>query len=153
MIPFIYAALQKSFCTTASAMVNGNTIFTITGGPIVIQELVSICVTSNDATASTLQYSSTPTVGSATAISAATTTLANAPAGTIIRLNPTSLSSQPQIISASAGGVSLGLNLANRIIVKEGTITMVIGVGSTTGTWKHTILYTPLTPDSRIAGN
>lgn len=153
MIPFIYGAMQKSFQTTPAVMVNGDVLFTITGGPIRIEEIVSTCVTANGATASTLQYSSTPTVGSATTISGASASLANATEGTNVRLAPTALSTAPVVTAAAAGGVSLGTNVANRIVVKEGTITAVIGTGSTTGTWKHAILYTPLTPDSRIAGN
>ena len=153
MIPFIYAAMQKTFQTTAAVMVNGNTIFTVTGGPIRIEEIISTCVTANGATASTLQYSSTPTVGSATTFSGASASLANATAGTNVRLAPTALSTAPVVTAAAAGGVSLGTNVANRIVVKEGIITIVIAVGSTTGTWKHAIVYTPMTPDSRIAGN
>ena len=153
MIPAIYANLEKCFATTPAVMVNGNTIFTITGGPILIVDLVSTCVTANDATASTLQYSSTPTVGIATTFSGATATLASATAGTTVRLAPTALSTAPVIVTAANGGVQLGTNVANRIMVKEGTITIVIGVGSTTGTWKHALRYVPMTPDSIIAGN
>jgi hypothetical protein len=40
----------------------------------------------------------------------------------------------------------------NRIIVKDGTLKLVIGVGSTTGTWYHAIRYKPMTPDSIING-
>lgn len=153
MIPFIYAAMQKSWQTVPAVMTNGMTVFTLTGGPIRIEEIISTCVSANDATASTMQWSSTPTVGSATVFSGASASLANATAGTNVRLAPTALSTAPVIVAASAGGVQLGTNVANRIIVKEGIITLVIGVGSTTGTWKHAILYTPLTPDSLIAGN
>jgi hypothetical protein len=66
---------------------------------------------------------------------------------------PTSLATAPDIVTAANGGVSIGAAVANRIMVKDGTITAVVGVGSTTGTWKHCIRYQPLTPDSLIAGN
>lgn len=49
--------------TSAKVMVNGDTIFTIKNGPILIQELLSVCQTANDATASTLQYKSNPNGG------------------------------------------------------------------------------------------
>lgn len=144
MIPFIWDASEKIMESAAAVMVNGNTIFTINGGPIRIEELFSVCVTANDVTGSTLQWSSTPTVGSAKTISAASATLASATAGTTIRLNPTSLATAPDIVTAANGGVALGANVSNRIIVKNGTITMVIGTGSTTGTWKHYLRFMPL---------
>lgn len=131
---------------TTAVMVNGNTLFTVAGGPIQILALQSVCVTANDATASTLQYQSNPTVGTATAISAATATLASATAGTTVTLNATSLATAPDIVTDASGGVSLGANVGNKIIVQAGTIKAVIGTGSTTGTWKHYISYIPLAP-------
>lgn len=136
--------------TGDAVMVNGTTIFTVTGGPILIVDLLSTCVTANNATASTLQYSSTPTVGSATVFSGASASLASATAGTNVRLAPTALSTAPVIVTAAAGGVQLGTNVANRIVVKDGTITTVIGVGSTTGTWRHTLRYIPLSPNASV---
>lgn len=152
MLTFIWASQDKTFKSGTATMVNGQTLFTITGGPIILLDLLSVCVTANDVTASTLQYSSTPTVGSAKTLSAASATLASATAGTVVRLNPTSLATAPDIVTAANGGVVIGPNVANKIIIKDGTITMVIGVGSTTGTWYHCIRYQPLTPDSIING-
>ncbi len=54
--------------TNAAVMVNGDTLFTMVGD-VQILNLFSECISANDATASTLQYSITPTVGSATTIS------------------------------------------------------------------------------------
>ena len=141
---------EQSIETAAAVMVNGNTIFTVTGGPISIVDLVSVCVTANDATASTLQWSSTPTVGSAKTISGATASLGSATAGTTVKLNQTSLATAPDIVTAANGGVQIGANVANRIVVKDGTITIVIGVGSTTGTWKHMLRYVPLSPYASV---
>ena len=131
--------------TATKVMVNADVLFTIEGGPIQILDILSVCVTANDATASTLQYQSVPTVGSAATISGATATLASATAGTTVLLTPTALTTAPVIVAAAAGGVQLGPNLGNKIIVKDGTIKAVIGVGSTTGTWKHYLHYYPLT--------
>lgn len=143
-------AQEQSIETAAAVMVNGTVIFTITGGPISIVDLLSVCVTANDATASTLQWSSTPTVGSAKTISAASASLASATAGTTVKLNQTSLATAPDIVTAANGGVQIGANVANRIVVKDGTITTVIGVGSTTGTWKHILRYIPLSPNAAV---
>ena len=143
---------EKCVTTSTAVMVNANTLFTIAGGPIIIVDLVSVCVTANDGTASTLQYKSLPTVGTATTISGASASLASATAGTNVRIAPTALSTAPVIVAASAGGVQLGTNVANRIVVKEGTIGIVIGVGSTTGTWKHDLRYQPLRPGITVTG-
>lgn len=135
---------EKSVVKAAATMVNGQTVFTIAGGPILIEELLSECITANDTTASTMQWQSVPTVGSAATISGATASLASATAGTTIRLSPTALTTAPAIVTAANGGVQLGTNVANRVTVQPGTLKLVIGVGSTTGTWKHYLRYRPL---------
>lgn len=115
-------------------------------------ELIKVMdATANNATASTLQWQSVPTVGSAATISGATASLASAAAGTTIRLSPTALSTAPNIVAASAGGVQLGTNVANRITVQPGTLKLVIGVGSTTGNWTHYIRYYPLSSDAVVS--
>ena len=122
----------------AATMVNGQTVFTVAGGPILIQALVSLCVTNNGATASTLQYSVTPTVGAgAQTISAASGSLANATAGASVTLAGTALSTAALY---NANGPNLIAN-PGTIFCPAGTITMVIGTGSTTGTWEHHIYY------------
>jgi len=150
MLPFMWASQSKSFKSATAVMVNADTKFTITGGPIQIMDLLSVCVTANDATASTMQWQSNPTVGTATTITGATATLASATAGTTVLIQPTALTTAPVIVAASAGGLHLGLVAQNHIIVKEGTLKTVIGIGSTTGTWYHCLRYVPLTPDSLV---
>jgi hypothetical protein len=145
-----FMASDRAVQSTTSTMVNGNTVFTVSGGPIQIIDLVSICVTANDVTASTMQWQSVPTVGTATTFSGASASLASATAGTTVRLAPTALSTAPVIVAASAGGVQLGTNVANYIDVKDGTIKLVIGTGSTTGTWMHIMRYRPLTANSTV---
>jgi len=145
---------ELSVVTLAKVMVNGDVVFTIAGGPIMIEDLYSECMTVNDTTASTMQWSSTPTVGTATTFSAASGSLAAAATGVgaAVRLAPTALSTALVIIAATAGGVALGTNVANRIIVKAGQIKLVIGVGSTTGTWRHHLRYRPLAPSVTVTG-
>lgn len=126
--------------SAAAVMVNGNTIFTVTNGPILIKALVSLCITSNGATASTLQYSVTPTVGAgAQTISNASGSLANAAAGASVSLLGTALTTAANL---NANGPNLGMTAP--MFCPAGTITMVIGTGSTTGTWRHHMLYTAL---------
>jgi len=150
MLTYMWASQEKCFKTATAVMVNADVKFTITGGPIQILELLSVCVVANDGTASTLQWQSVPTVGTATTITGASGSLASATAGTTVLVQPTALSTAPVIVAASAGGLHLGLVAQNHIIVKEGTLKTVIGVGSTTGTWYHCLRYKPLTPDSLV---
>lgn len=134
--------MARTVVKAAATMVNGQVLFTVAGGPILIQSLVSLCATSNDATASTLQYSSTPTTGAgAQTISAASGSLANAAAGASVTLAGTALSTAALL---NANGPNLIAN-PGTVFIPIGTITSVIGVGSTTGTWAHYLRYVPLT--------
>lgn len=134
------SGLSPAFANSATAvMVNGNTLFTVSGGPILIVGLTSLCITTNDATASTLQYTTNPTAGSAQTISAASASLANAAAGASVVLVGTALTTAANL---SANGANLGMTAP--MFCPAGTIKVVIGVGSTTGTWKHYISYLPI---------
>jgi len=136
------ADLQECVVTnTTAALVNGTTIFTIAGGPIEILSLVARCVTVNDATASTLQWSADPTDGAAATFSAASASLANAAAGAMVILQGTTLATAPIV---NATGVGLGQGTTNGIVVGAGIITTTVGTGSTTGTWQHHMRYRPL---------
>lgn len=142
-------AVESSVRTGAKVMVNGDTIF-VAVGDCQILNLISECVTGNDATASTLQYSVTPTVGTPTTISGATTTLQSVVAGTLVVPNNSNLATAPQIV---ASGVGIGSNLTTGVIFPDGQLKLVIGVGSTTGTWTHYIRYRPLQPGAYVKAN
>jgi len=143
------AIAETSVSSSTAVMVNGDTIFTIAGGPIKIVDLVSICITVNNATASTLQYSADPTIGAAITFSGASASLADFAAGGGVVLNQTALNTAPDL---SVVMVGLGSVSTNKIIVNEGIITVVIGVGSTTGTWKHYLRYIPLSTGVTVTG-
>lgn len=131
---------QGALSANAGTMVTGATIFTVAGGPILVTGLCSVCQTANNATASTLQYEAISTLGTLTGtISGASATLASAVAGTVVALQGIALATAPVI---GTTGVQLGS--AVPIVVQAGTINIVVGVGSTTGTWKHYIRYQPL---------
>lgn len=129
----------------AAVMVNGDTIFTTTGD-VQLVSVFSECKTANNATASTLQYSITPTVGTATTISGASATLANAVPGTLVVLDGTALSTAPIVAPT---GVAQSTTARGTIFL-TGELKIVIGVGSTTGTWKHYIRYKPLTRGAMV---
>lgn len=136
---------QKVVKKAAAVMTNGMTLFTISGAPIEILGLQSVCKTANDATASTLQYSHDPTDGAATTISGASASLANAAAGASVTLQGTALTTAPTV---TANGACLGQTRG--IVLQPGTITATIGVGSTTGTWEHHLLWRPLGPNANV---
>jgi len=102
---------------------------------------MALCVTTNDGTASTLQYTTVPTVGSATTFSGASASLASVAAGGSVVLNMTALSTAPDV---NAVAVSLSGVHTRGIIVPAGTIAITIGVGSTAGTWSHHLYYRPM---------
>lgn len=139
MLVYMYDAQEKQIETNAAVMVNGTDLFNITGGPIEILALGCVCVTANNGTASTLQYRADGTDGSATTITGASASLASVAAGTIVAAVPGTLATAPAVY---ANGV--GINGTVGIIVPAGIIEIVIGTGSTTGTWKHFMRYRPL---------
>lgn len=139
-----FTKLAKS---SIAVMTNGDTIFRCVGG-VAITCLKSYCVTANDATASTLQYQIVPTIGTATTISGASASLANAPAGTIVVCVGDSFATAPTV---NTTGVALNTT-ARGIVFEEGDLKIVLGVGTTTGTWYHFMRYEPLVEGSYVVG-
>lgn len=140
----IYDQQEKVVTTAAATMVTGTTKFTIAGGPIEILDLLSVCVTPNDTTASTLTWRADGTDGAATDFTGATASLASAIAGTIISCPLTATSTAPVLYTAGIGiGRAAGGNCGG-MIVPAGIITHTIATGSTTGTWTHHLRYRPL---------
>lgn len=135
----VFDQAEKAIIKAAAVMVNGTTVFTIAGGPILILQLGALCITANGATASTLQWSADGTDGAATTITGASASLANVTAGTLVAAVPGTLATAPAVY---ANGVGIGGTVP--IIVPAGIITTVIGVGSTTGTWRQLMRYLPL---------
>jgi hypothetical protein len=124
----------------AAVLVTGTTIFTISGGPIIIEDLIAVCTTNNDATASTLQMSADGTDGSATTFTGASASLASAVAGSIVALIGTATSTA-MALYANGVGITGG---THGIIVPAGIITSTVAIGSTTGKWKFYLRYRPL---------
>lgn len=136
----ILSFAQKTVLTSPAAMVNNQTIFTISGGSVAVYGIMSTCVTANDTTASTLQYASVPTVGNTVNLCDVSASLANKTPGSTVTI--TGDFADAAVVSANGGGaISFG---QTPIVVPEGIIKINVGVGSTTGTWKHTLFYTPL---------
>lgn len=140
----IYDQGEKVVKSAAAVMVNGTTIFTVAGGPIVILDLVSVCVTANDATASTLQWSADGTDGAATTFTGASASLANAAAGTMAVCLFTATTTAPSLYTNGVGITRPTSGQYGGMIVPAGIITTTIGTGSTTGTWSHHLRYRPM---------
>lgn len=135
------ANLQERVVLKAAAvMVDNDVLFTIAGGPIKIEALWSECVTANDATASTVTYKCTPTVGTEQTISGASASIASAAAGASIALAGTALATAALY---NANGPNLIAN-PGTIVAPIGTIAIDVAIGSTTGTWRHYLRYKPL---------
>jgi hypothetical protein len=127
--------------TTSAVMTSGLVIFTTTGD-LLIFGLMSVCSTANGATASTLQYTSTNNTTTTTAnISAASASLANAAAGVVVTAQLGAVSNAPTV--STAAGVSVSPWGGVRV-PGNSSIKVVIGVGSTTGTWSHFVHWEPL---------
>lgn len=137
----LYDLSERVITNAAATLVTGTTIFTIAGGPIEILSLVARCVTGNDATGSTLQWSADPTDGAAVTFSGASVSLASALAGAMVVLQGTTLATAPVV---NASGVGLGQGTTQGIVVGAGVITTTVGVGSTTGTWMHHMRFRAL---------
>jgi hypothetical protein len=131
----------------AAVLTNGQVLFTVSGGPILVTKILGYCVTDNDATASTFQVTATPTVGTATTITGASASLASVVAGTLIICTLATAATAPAVVAA---GVAVG-GQTTRAVVPAGTINATVGVGSTTGTWEWFIQYEPLAPNVTVS--
>ena len=145
----MFTLQDKSFLTartTAAVMSNGLAIFTTTGD-VMFKSLVAECYTGNDSTASTLQWSVTANGATAT-ISGTSNSLASLPKGTAISINlagstPANALSDTPTISTNAAGV-VASPWGDLRVPGGATIKLIIGTGSTTGTWAHYIEYRQL---------
>jgi hypothetical protein len=135
--PVVYCNAQ----TTAAVMTNGLSIFNTTGD-ILVFALLSECYTANGATASTLQYTSTNNTTSTTGnMSGASASLANAAQGVVVTAQLGAITNAPTVSSAAGVGV---FPWGAVRLPGNSTIKLVIGTGSTTGTWAHYIHWQPL---------
>lgn len=134
------ADYAEAVATTAAAVIATGTatIFTIAGGPIEVQSLLSVCITSNDGTATLLKYTADPTNGAATDLSIASASLGSATAGTTAMVTGT-FGAAPTI--SANGVVAAG---TTKFIVTAGVIQTITTGGATSGTWTHHLRYQPL---------
>lgn len=133
----------------ASILSDGLSLFTISGGPIILTYAMAECYSANDPTASTIQLVSNGTipVGSA-AITAVTASIASAPIGSIIIA--TNLSSTSGGLTYTSASTGVGPNSFGGMYIPIGVIYTIVNIGPTTGTWKWRIKYKKLSPNSLV---
>jgi hypothetical protein len=127
--------------TSPAVMTNGLTVFNVSGDVLVFA-ILSECYTANGATASTLQYISTNNATSTSGnMSAASASLANAAIGVSVIAQLGAVANAPTVTTASGVGVFPWGAIR---IPGNSSIKLVVGTGSTTGTWVHYIQWQPL---------
>jgi hypothetical protein len=127
--------------TGAKVMVTGDTLFKSIGD-VLITAIFSECYTANNATASTLQYSVTnDATATSQTISGVSASLASAAIGVSVIPALGALTNVPVV--SNAAGVGAFPWGAIRV-AGSSSIKSIVGVGSTTGTWKHYIRWEPL---------
>jgi hypothetical protein len=137
----LQGAVVKYKKTTPAVMVNGDIIFNVTGD-ILVYGLLSECYTTNDATASTIQYQVlNNTTTTAATLSAASASLANAAIGVSVIAQLGALTNAPTVTGASGLGV---FPWGAVRVASNSSIKLIVGVGSTTGTWSHYLVYRPI---------
>ena len=154
-LEFITNNMQKGFSVAAVDLsaVSPRTLFTITGGPIMIWFLALKVTVAASANAALLNFQSTPTVGSVTPISKVATApdLQSAVAGdwfavaggsAEVAIKYATGTTLPDLQSGVSGG----------IIVDAGTIELVMSTNDlTTGTGIVYMVYTPLAEGVTVA--
>lgn len=131
----------------AGIISNGMSLFTVTGGPVLLKQIIGVCVTDNNATATTVQFTHTPVVGVAVNLSIASGSIANKVAGDLIILPAQAFTSAPTV----GGTVAANAADSNVVMLTEGTISTTVAVGPTTGTWRWYFRYFPLTTGSTVS--
>lgn len=131
----------------AGIISNGLNLFTVSGGPVLLKQIIGVCVTDNDATATTVRFDFTPTVGAAVSLSIMSGSIASKVAGNAIVLPAQAFTSAPVVGTAVAVNSVDG----NVVVLTEGTISTTVAVGPTTGTWRWYFRYFPLTTGSTVS--
>lgn len=120
------------------------TIFTVTGGRVVVKALVGEVTTVCDSTATTLKVSSSPTTGTAVDLTSATA-VTSKEVGSLISL-PLTLGGALSVNNAGAGQIPGAV----AFVVPAGSITVTTSA-TNTGAVKWTLLYVPLDDGASVA--
>lgn len=117
-------------------------IFTVSGGRVIITALVGTVTTTIGSTAATLSYGTTPSSGTAQAAGISTATaITSAEVGTLITPAAATIGATVVGTSAKAGGAAL---TTVGIVVNAGTIDYTTSADPVGGALKFTLFYVPL---------
>lgn len=141
-------SISRVAVSTSQLLVTGTTIFTVTGGPIIVWDLISICTVVIEATAFTLRWSAdgSATNQTATTFTGASASLSAFAAGGMIYCDFTALTTAPVITATTAVGLrGPTTSTGGSIYVPPGIITSTIANGpSATGKLQHYLRWTAL---------
>jgi hypothetical protein len=123
------------------------TLFTVTGGRIILTGLVAQVTTVIQNQACTVQFKSVPTVGSTVTISGTASIIA-AEVGALFSLDGTALSTAPSGVPAGAGAALF--TRGGGIIIPVGSIKMATSA-SNTGAMSYTMTFISLDDGAQVA--
>lgn len=123
------------------------TVFTVSGGPVIINYLAAEVTTALGAVVTTLKFTSTDTASSTAVDICAAAAVTSAAVGTFLTVAMTALSTALQV---NAGGTSLATQgQDNGIVIPAGVVAATTSA-SDTGNIRYRIKYTPLAPNSTV---
>lgn len=145
----IAAGLKVSKAANASPLATGGvSLFTVSGGRILLVALYGEVTTVIQAQATTVKFTSTPTTGTAADLSSAATDLTGLEAGGHLTLaSPPGSSSA--VVATTAGYVSLQ---DQKTLIPPGVIKVTYGAAST-GAVKYDLIYIPYDPLAVVTAN
>ncbi len=148
---YLVAMEEKTITTgTSSAYMNltssTNTLFTVTGGPILIKDIIAVCTASGASTNSQFSLQIAATTGGTTPISNNCANATTINAGTIYSL-PATLTAN---LLTNANGVHIAIPPIGGIVCPVGSV-QTVTVANMTGTYYFSMRYLPLAANSLVS--
>ena len=125
------------------------TVFTITGGRIMVQLLYGLVTVVIAGTTPAAKYVATPTVGTANDMDT-TGTITGAEVGSMFVLPLAKASAL--VVSTASSGSQTGVGLGGQIIA-PGTVGFNVSAADATGSVQHTLYYVALDDAARVVAN
>ena len=148
---YLIAMEERTISTgTSSAYMNltssTNTLFTVTGGPILIKDIIAVCTASGASTNSQFSLQIAATTGGTTPISNNCANATTINAGTIYSL-PATLTAN---LLTNANGVHIATPPVGGIVCPVGSV-QTVTVANMTGTYYFSMRYQPLAANSLVS--
>jgi hypothetical protein len=148
---YLIAMEERTISTgTSSAYMNltssTNTLFTVTGGPILIKDIIAVCTAAGTSTNSQFSLQIAATTGGITPISNNCANATTINAGTIYSL-PATLTAN---LLTNANGVHIAIPPIGGIVCPVGSV-QTVTVANMTGTYYFSMRYLPLAANSTVS--